>query len=309
MSTRGATAVFLVLLFVCGAGMVLSGRELHRPGTRLPLQDFLYIPSPKTLKRLSLGYTGLLADIYWTRVVQYYGGKHHNYSREYQLLKPLLDITSELDPHLTVAYEFGSFFLAQKPPEGAGLPREAAAYVEHGIRQNPNDWRLYYDLGFIYWLELKDYAAAADAFDRGSRVPGAHPFMKVMAATMAQHGGDAQTARYLWTQIYQTTEDKMIRANAVKRLQALDSDEDVTRLENMVRVYTEKTGHRPASIAELVAAGWLKRVPLDPAGHPYKLMPDGRVEVQSPDEVPFITKGLPPGKEAWMFADPSKMKQ
>ena len=30
--------------------------------------------SPKAVKRLSLGYDGLLADIYWTRAVQYFGG-------------------------------------------------------------------------------------------------------------------------------------------------------------------------------------------------------------------------------------------
>ena len=27
---------------------------------------------------MSLGYDGLLADIYWTRAVQYFGGKHHD---------------------------------------------------------------------------------------------------------------------------------------------------------------------------------------------------------------------------------------
>ena len=40
------------------------------------LQEMLYIPSPKIVKRLSLGYSGLLADVYWTRVVQYFGAKH-----------------------------------------------------------------------------------------------------------------------------------------------------------------------------------------------------------------------------------------
>ena len=33
----------------------------------------------------------------------------------------------------------------------------------------------------------------------------------------------------------------------------------------------------------------------DPKGHPYKLMPDGRIEVQDPQNIYFITKGLPPG--------------
>ena len=37
--------------------------------------------------------------------------------------------------------------------------------------------------------------------------------------------------------------------------------------------------------------------PTDPLGKPYQLMPGGRVQVQDPDDLPFITHGLPPGRE------------
>jgi hypothetical protein len=46
----------------------------------------------------------------------------------------------------------------------------------------------------------------------------------------------------------------------------------------------------------LQATGWRGRT-VDPLGHPYKLDADGRVRVQDPDNLPFITKGLPPGRE------------
>ncbi len=46
-------------------------------------------------------------------------------------------MTTTLDPKLLPAYEFGSVFLAQKPPEGAGDPAAAARLVEKGIRENP----------------------------------------------------------------------------------------------------------------------------------------------------------------------------
>ena len=29
--------------------------------------------------------------------------------------------------------------------------------MEYGIQNNPNDWKLYYDLGFVYYMNLKDY--------------------------------------------------------------------------------------------------------------------------------------------------------
>jgi hypothetical protein len=60
----------------------------------------------------------------------------------------------------------------------------------------------------------------------------------------------------------------------------------------------------PQSILELVSAGMLRGIPVDPLGYPYKLRADGRVEVQNPDELPFITRGLPRGREASIFGMP-----
>jgi tetratricopeptide (TPR) repeat protein len=295
MSSRRTTVVASLLLGFCLLGAILLLRRLDQIRRGATLEEVLYISSPKVLKRMSLGYDGLLADIYWTRAVQYFGGKHHVGAGEYALLAPLLEITTALDPHLTVAYEFGSNFLAPNPPNGAGMPQRAIELAQFGIRNNPDEWHLYYDLGFIYYMDLHDYAKAADAFDRGSKVPHAHPFLKVLAAQMAQHAGELQTARMMWSATYQTTYDANIKANAAAHLRALQVDQDVTALESLAGAYQRKTGHLPASLLELQKAGWLRGIPVDPLGQTYKLLPDGRVEVRDPDNLPFIQKGLPPG--------------
>jgi hypothetical protein len=143
---------------------------------------------------------------------------------------------------------------------------------------------------------LNDPAAAARAFERGSQVPHAHPFLKVLAATMAQNAGQLQTARLLWTTTYETSEDKIIRENAFKHLRALKVDEDVPKLETILAEYQRRTARQPTSWMELISAGTLRGIPVDPLGHPYKLMPGGRVEVADPDALPFINRGLPSGK-------------
>jgi hypothetical protein len=48
----------------------------------------------------------------------------------------------------------------------------------------------------------------------------------------------------------------------------------------------------------LIRAGYLPGIPLDPLGNPYKLVPGGKVQVAAPDDLPFITKGLPPNVQA-----------
>ncbi len=285
------------LVFSLAASAVM----LHRTDQVRPqatIEEVLFLSSPKMLKRASLGYDGLLADIYWTRAVQYFGNKHYNNAQSYNLLFPLLEITTHLDPQLVVAYQFGASFLAPPPPNGAGQPDRAIQLMEYGIQQNPDNWKLFYELGFVYYMNLHDYKKAAETFERGSKVPNAHPFLRLLAAQMAQHAGDFDTARMLWTATYQNSQDHLIRDNAVEHLRALRVEEDVTHLQEAVTRFGDRTGRLPASMAELVAAEGLQGVPVDPDRHPYKLTPAGRVEVQVPDDFPFATKGLPPGYTA-----------
>jgi|SRR5438477_1968160 hypothetical protein len=294
-ASQQVTVVFSLLLVGCLAGSVLLLRRLDQMRAGATLEEVLYISSPKALKKMSLGYDGLLADVYWTRAVQYFGSKHHEGAHAFDLLAPLLEITTTLDPHLLTAYEYGANFLAPKPPNGGGMPERAIQLQEFGIRNNPNEWRLYYNEGFIRYMDLKDYAGAAEVFARGARVPNAHPFLAVLAGKMAEHAGDQQMARMMWSTSYQTTKDNNVHANAAAHLRALQVDEDVTNLEALTGRYQQQTGHFPASFSELQAAGLLRGTPVDPLGHTYKLMPDGRVEVRVPDDLPFIQKGTPPG--------------
>ncbi len=293
-SSRTRTIAGLVLL-VCLAASALTLHHLDRIRNHATLEEVLFITSPKALKHLSLGYDGLLADIYWTRAVQYFGSKHYQGALKYELLAPLLDIATALDPHLEVAYEFGTNFLAPNPPNGAGMPERAIQLAEFGIRHNPDNWHLYYDLGFVYYMDLHDSAKAADAFARGSKVPNAHPWLKLLAAQMAEHAGEVGTARLMWTTTYQTTNDRDVRANAAAHLRALQVDEDVAALENIVAQYREKTGHLPSGFSDLIDAGVIRGIPLDPLGDPYKLTRDGHVELRQPDNFPFIQKGAPAG--------------
>ena len=304
----GVTLIFSALLAISLIAIPFTSRRLDVLRPQATLQEVMYIQSARTVRFLSLGYTGLAACVYWTRAVQYFGSKHVERALRYDLLKPLLTLATDLDPNLTIAYEFGSIFLAQPPPEGAGQPEEAVALVERGIQRNPERWRLYYYLGFIHYSEREDYAAAADAFARGSRVPGAHPFLKTMAAAARQKGGDIETARMLWTAIYQTTEDKMIKETALMRLAALRVDSDVLYLEGLIQRYRQQFGAYPIRWNQLIAAGYVQGVPVDPTMKPYKLTPDGRIEVADPKDLPFIRHGLPPGQQSLEYDPKARSK-
>jgi len=296
MTARRRTTLIAASCLVASlAGSVLLLRHIDQVRPKASIEDVLYIDSPKLVKRASLGFNGLMACIYWTRTVQYFGHRHFDREHTYNELAPLLEITTALDPHLLPAYQFGASFLAPKPPNGAGEPERAIRLMEYGIQNNPDNWQLYYDLGFVYYTELKDYRKASETFDRGSKVPGAHPFMRVMAAQTAQHAGDLQTARMLWTATFETSRETNVKQNALEHLRAIRVDEDVTNLESAVTRFGERMGRLPASMNELAYAEHLPGIPLDPDGNPYKLTAEGRPLLERPDDFPFVTKGLPTG--------------
>jgi|ERR1700722_4140063 len=289
------TLVASVCLAISMTASVFLLRGIDQIRPQATLEDALYINSPAVIKRASLGFDGLMACIYWTRTVQYFGHRHFDREHTYTELAPLLEITTALDPHLMPPYQFGASFLAPAPPNGAGEPARAIGLMEYGIAHNPDNWQLYYNLGFVYYTELKDYKNASRIFARGSEVPGAHPFMKIMAAQMAEHAGDFMTARMLWSATFESSHEKDIQQNALEHLRAIQVDEDVTNLQNAVSRFGERTGRLPASMVELAAAEHLPGIPTDPDGNPYDLTLEGRVQVEKPDDFPFATKGLPPG--------------
>jgi hypothetical protein len=296
MSPRQRTTVFATAsLLLSMAASVLLLRHIDEIRPRANLEDVLYVDSPKLVKRASLGFNGLMACIYWTRAVQYFGHRHFERGKTYNELAPLLEITTALDPQLIPAYEFGASFLAPSPPNGAGEPARAIELMEYGIRHNPDNWHLYYDLGFVYYTELKDYKKAGEAFVRGSKVPHAHPLLKLLAASMNENAGDFHTARLLWRSTYESSEQPEIKQNALEHLRCIKVDEDVTNLQATVTRFGEKTGRLPSSMWELVSAEGMPGIPVDPDGNPYVMTVDGRIEVQNPDDFPFITKGQPPG--------------
>lgn len=148
ISTRRVCWGLLVLGFIML--FVVQRKIDDELGVYAKISDILYIPSGVNLRRLSLGNEGLLADIYWTRAVQFYGRNHiPGAGGRNDLLAPLLRITTDLDPHLLIAYRFGAIFLSGKPPAGAGQPEAALELLRRGIVANPDYWRLWQDLGFI----------------------------------------------------------------------------------------------------------------------------------------------------------------
>lgn len=262
----------------------------------------LLLQSPDAIKKLSMGYDGLLGDIYWTRAVQYYGSHAGKKNPDFHLLWPLLNIATTLDPKLEVAYHFGAIFLSETGEVGAGRTDLAIKLVKKGIAANPQIWQLGTDLGFLYYWRLKDYPDAASTYLQTSKVPNSPPWIKMMAARVAQTGGSIETSRMIWSQIFASTQDPAVKRRASDELQGLKAQEDMQHLNEISEDFKTKVGRYPVSEQELRSVGFLPGIPVDPAGFPYEIGPDGKARLNS--STTFV---MP--KEAKVYAAPSATRQ
>jgi hypothetical protein len=280
MSTMISRALLSVVLLVGFAGV---WRLQHAIDSQLAAtheeQDDVVLRSGPLLKAMSLEYAPLVADLYWTRVVQYYGNKHLNEQSNLELLWPLLDVTTTLDPNLIVAYHFGGMFLSDSAPRGAGKPELGIELLQRGIRANPEYWRFYEDLGFIYYFDLRDYPKAAAVFLEGSKIPGAMIWMKTFAARISEKGESLETSAMLWSEIYNSTKEPSIKENAKVHLQLLRARANCEQLNQIAAEYEKRTGRRPGNMRELVNAGLLPALAVDPEGFVYAFDAEGKAQI------------------------------
>jgi hypothetical protein len=294
MILRTPVVVVAAAALFGGAASLQRVREQRYSRPTTTIDESLYVTSGSTARRLTAGYSAVAADLYWIRAIQYYGGiklrlapsragapaNGESQGRsDYKLLYPLLDLTTTLDPHFSIAYRFGAIFLAEPYPGGAGRPDLAIALLEKGLRDRPDKWEYMQDIGFVHYWWRHDYKAAAQWFERAASAPGGPWFMRSMAATTLAEGGDRRSSRQLWESIRQSADNDWLRNEAERRLLQLRALDEIDALQAIVDKVTATNRMPPRDWAAAGARG----VPPDPSGTPYELV-NGRVQVsrQSP---------------------------
>ena len=235
---------------------------------------------PDAARRMSLAFNGLAADWYWLRSLQYVGRKVEAHRGEFRIddlsplgmrgLASLLEHSTSLDPQFMGAYEFGAVVLPSV--DGAAAVR----LVEKGIRENPREWRLYHQLGYIHW-QAGRFPEAAAAYAAGARVEGAPAWMSAMAAQMTEHGGSRQVAREMYLRTFQESTDAQVKALAATRIAQLDSLAERELIGRVLADFRARAGRCPAAWREVAPSLRAARLRLDSAGAPL-----------DPSDVPYV---------------------
>ncbi len=290
MNSNSIKTFIAAAVIVCGfAAVFVLSNHLEQIKPALPenyADQDLALQGTK-LKGFSFGAEGLLADWYWMQSLQYLGNKIVNSKEDLnlenlsnlnpRLLYPYLDNATDLDPRFMAAYQYGAIVL---PAIDAA---KAVKFIEKGISDNPREWQLYHQLGYIYWRQ-KNYEKAAETYAKGAKIENAAPFMKMMAAKMKSEGGSRDTAREIYRQMFENSEDKQVKENAELRLLELDSLDERDAIRAALLKFKEKNNRCANSPAEILPLLISVKLPngkdfridksnniVDPSGAPYLL--------------------------------------
>ncbi len=295
----------LVLVIVAGlivAGLIARWSDTHKlqVSTQFAEED-LYLGG-RTAKHVSLVFNGLAADWYWMRSLQYVGRKIINFEDnsdsqvqldmlsvlDLRLLPSLLRMSTTLDPQFMAPYEYGAVILPTFNDQ------EAVALLNSGIAQNPDAWRLYQHLGYIYW-KRQDYVKSADTYAAGAKLPGAPAWMGAMSARMKAEGGSLVAAREMYARLYEASNDTDVQKMIAKQLMRVDSLIERDLIRHILSDYHARTGRCASSWRDVAPPLRTTRLrfdpasgePLDPSGVAYRLIKDGcDVDLDPNSQVP-----------------------
>ena len=264
-------AAFLVAALLVPS---LQNRVDRTRTTMGPEPDVSSVWTGPVVRAFSLGFSDVLADIYWLRAVQYYGRQRLAGAPDsYADLLPLLETAAVLDPRFEMVYRYGAVFLSEPNPIGAGAPAKGVALLKLGADRNPANWRLREEQGLFTFFYRNDPRGGAEILSTAASIPGAPFWMRALAAQILVNGGELEASLSMWTVIFEQSEPGLIKDNAATMIAVVKNRMVAKRVQEQVQAYQARTGDHGSSLQQLRAAGVVE-ASVDQAGIPFEFEPN-----------------------------------
>ena len=175
------------------------------------------LPDPQGIKRLSLGYDALIADLYWLAFIQYVGDTKSRSNDHFQQAYSYLDLITTLDPRFVEAYYFAAFTVGAD----YGRPDLADKLIHRGLRYNPGNWYLPFIAGINQYLYAHNDKAAAQYYRLAATYPAAPGWLSRQAEILDKEIPSVIKQINTWNNIYISTEPGQIQDKARQKLVSL----------------------------------------------------------------------------------------
>ena len=149
--------------------------------------------------------------------------------------------------------------------------------LDKGIILNPDEWRLPFMKGFIYYIYLRQYQNAARFFVLSAKKPHAPDMARRFAAFIYfKKISKLDIAFSLWYEIYKNTKNSVERETAARNLTEIGAE----KLQQVVDKFINSKGRIPISLDELIKQGFIDKIPELFAGKRYYIDEEGKVRIK-----------------------------
>lgn len=267
-------AALRLTLLVCGlvAWVALVEPPPKPPRTHLgPL-----LPRRELLDVVFAGHKTLLADVFWMRTLQQVGLART--AQEYGDIYPWADLTTDIDPDFQIVYRFAAVAMTYNLGRDRWVNTvESTQLLRKGTARFPTDWWMKFLLGFNLLFYERDYVAGARVMAELKGKPGVPPHLERLATRALAQGGQFDAAEEMARALMEGAQDPAERAYYEHRLLQIYQERVLVFVDGAVRAFrAANDGRRPKDIDELLAAGFLRGVPVDPLGGTIFIDEDGR---------------------------------
>lgn len=258
--------LFLIAaLFSAGTGWNVGAFDRRATVIRRYQPTFVVLPRPEVARAASLGFRSLMADLYWVAAVNYFGDQR-NATISYAQLANYMELVVTLDPEFEYAYYFAGVSLPWNQGKGWVNLEEAISFLKRGIEKFPRNWKMRFQLAFIYSEFQNRYTEAGDELKVVGTIPGAPVYAGLLAARMYAHTGDFDKAVSIAEELAALAPEPEVQQALLQRALEARAVKNLTRLEAHVTRFREQTGRNPAELAELVRERFIDAVPEEGLG-------------------------------------------
>jgi len=267
----------IVSLLICYALLVTSLASSLRE--RPIAAKVGYVPQGAVMRFASVDHKQLVAAALMLKVLIYYGTEEdhaqHRIIRQTDFTGIERIITSlvELDPYNMDAYYFTQAIMVWDMGEYA----KANKLLDYGMKFRDWDYFLPFFAGFNASYFLKDYGKAAAYYRRAGELSGADIFMRLTGRYLYQAGKTDLAIAYLKTMVG-GARDRAVKSSLQRRLTALKR---VKIIAMALKRYRDKYGDGKVAVKNLLTAGFLDEIPIDPYGGEYYIDKTGTVKSTS----------------------------
>jgi tetratricopeptide (TPR) repeat protein len=249
----------------------LRDKRLATAGAQIGVADiYRNQETPVSIGQMFLGFRKLAAGLIWIEVDEAF------HKGEMQRMVPLMRTTVLLDPNFVDAYLIGAWHLAYnltaQMPDTPGYLKEyvpefgawvgnkerayfaAANFLKDGIRNNPRDYRLYFDLGYaVYAEKLNDHMNAVTYLTEATKQRH-ESWVRRMLYHSLQATGQFEEARAGWEDYLRANPGHPVAQRMIPTNTALMKERDAEALDAQAQKLLTQAAQARADGQEAQAA-------------------------------------------------------